>query len=74
MKKKTSQIAGILLTGLLLMSASACGKQADTDKNLVKDSNNVKRTVNMFTPVSYTHLLWRNPIPTRTIPRERLRS
>ena len=39
------------MTGLLLMSASACGKQADTDKNLVKDSNNVKRTVNMFTPM-----------------------
>lgn len=51
MKKKSRHITGILLTGALLIGLSACGKKPDADKNLLTNSDDTKKVVNMFTPM-----------------------
>ena len=51
MKKKNRKLAVILLTGTLLMGVSACGKEPRVDKNLISNSDDAKRIVNMFTPM-----------------------
>ena len=51
MKKKVRYITGILLTGALLISLSACGKKPDADKNLLTNTDGTKKVVNMFTPM-----------------------
>ncbi|MCI8485518.1 MAG: extracellular solute-binding protein, partial [Lachnospiraceae bacterium] len=51
MRKESRQLAILLLAGALLTGVPACGKKPHTDENLITNSGDDKRVVNMFTPM-----------------------
>ncbi len=55
MKKKYAQRAGLFAAGIMLLSATACGKKQNFDQNLITNPENNKKIVNMFTPMEKTN-------------------
>ncbi|MCI8769557.1 MAG: extracellular solute-binding protein [Lachnospiraceae bacterium] len=51
MKKNMKKFVAVFIAGALIVMVSACGKEKDSNHNLVKNEKEEKKVVTMFTPM-----------------------